>query len=204
MWLCRALRAGDVIVQNNASSAVGQAVIQLAAERGLRTINIARPTPTGWADLSHHLTGIGGSVVVDEAAASRAAEFRKLLADVPAPKLGLNGVGGAAAAAVARSLGAGATLVTYGGRALSLPAATFTSKALTLKGVRASDVAGLVKGGSDKSARDAAVRDAAAKIAAGKLKLLVAREPFADFGVALKRATSGDEPLRTVVLVFPQ
>jgi trans-2-enoyl-CoA reductase len=180
---------------------VGQAVIQLAAERGMRTVNIARPVSSGWADLSHHLQGIGGSVVVDETAAGRSAEFRKLLADVAAPKLGLNGAGGAAAGAVARSLGNGATLVTYGGRALSLPSSVFTAKKLTMKGASPADA--VAKAGADKAGRDKAVRDAVARVAGGKLKLLVAREPFADFGVALKRATSGEQPHRAVVVVFP-
>ena len=36
------LKAGDVIVQNGANSAVGQSVIQLAKARGVKTINIIR------------------------------------------------------------------------------------------------------------------------------------------------------------------
>lgn len=36
------LKAGDVIVQNGANSAVGQSVIQLAKLRGVKTINIIR------------------------------------------------------------------------------------------------------------------------------------------------------------------
>ena len=38
----RNLSAGDFVIQNGANSAVGQAVIQIAAARGLRTINIVR------------------------------------------------------------------------------------------------------------------------------------------------------------------
>lgn len=36
------LEEGDVIIQNNAASTVGQAVVQYAAARGIKTINIAR------------------------------------------------------------------------------------------------------------------------------------------------------------------
>jgi len=36
------LRPGDWIIQNGANSAAGQAVIQIAAARGLKTINCVR------------------------------------------------------------------------------------------------------------------------------------------------------------------
>ena len=37
-----ALKEGDVVVQNGATSAVGQALIQIAAARGIHTVNIIR------------------------------------------------------------------------------------------------------------------------------------------------------------------
>jgi trans-2-enoyl-CoA reductase len=36
------LRPGDWVIQNGANSAAGQAVIQIAAARGLKTINCVR------------------------------------------------------------------------------------------------------------------------------------------------------------------
>lgn len=36
------LKAGDVIIQNGANSMVGMAVIQMARERGIKTINVIR------------------------------------------------------------------------------------------------------------------------------------------------------------------
>lgn len=36
------LQPGDWVIQNGANSAVGQAVIQIAAARGLKTINLIR------------------------------------------------------------------------------------------------------------------------------------------------------------------
>lgn len=36
------LEAGDVIIQNGANSMVGMAIIQMARERGIKTINIVR------------------------------------------------------------------------------------------------------------------------------------------------------------------
>jgi len=39
------LEPGDFVIQNGANSAVGQAVIQIAAARGLKTINLVRDRP---------------------------------------------------------------------------------------------------------------------------------------------------------------
>lgn len=36
------LQPGEWVIQNGANSAVGQAVIQIAAARGLKTINLVR------------------------------------------------------------------------------------------------------------------------------------------------------------------
>lgn len=261
-----ALSGGDVIVQNGAGGIVGQAVIQAAAARGVRTVNILPGRPGDWAEVVYHLQGLGATIVVDEAFA-RTPAFRKLLADLPPPKLGLDAVGGGAAAAVARALGTGATLVTYGGRPrapLRLSSSLFTAKGLTLRGQ--SPAAAVAGGGGGKAARDAAVlaavedvrggdgawhtrrgvggrpeREASAVAqgaqrrapryapthaggpaptaappptarsrphnqpahAAARVKLLIAREPFADFDVALERALE-DAGDRTVVLTMPK
>lgn len=43
MLLCvSAVPAGDSVIQNAANSGVGQAVIQIAAARGINTINVVR------------------------------------------------------------------------------------------------------------------------------------------------------------------
>lgn len=41
------LQPGDVVVQNAANSAVGQYVVQMAKDKGLRTINVVRPRCAG-------------------------------------------------------------------------------------------------------------------------------------------------------------
>lgn len=192
------VKAGDVVVQNNAGSTVGQAVIQYAAARGARTVNILRKA-NEWAAVSNHLQGLGAGIVADEGFA-RTPAFRKLLADLPAPRVGFNSVGGAAAATVARALGAGATLVTYGassGGGVHLPTSAFTSRGLTATGfsldakLRA----------ATKAERDALALAAVADVRAGAVKQLVAREPFADFVAALRRSYARGE--RKVVLVMP-
>lgn len=53
-----ALAKGDVIVQNNAFSTVGQAVVQYAAAAGIHTVNIARKRDD-WANHVYHLQGLG-------------------------------------------------------------------------------------------------------------------------------------------------
>ena len=147
-----------------------------------------------------HLTSLGATLVVSEEQAGRH-EFAKTLADLPKASLGLNSSGGAAAALVARALAHSSTLVTYGTQsrhaAVNAPLDLFTAADLTFKGFNASTYLS----GLSKEARDAAARDAAALNMAGKVKLLVVREPFAQFSDALKRAYAvGAE--RQVTLVF--
>lgn len=187
--------AGDTIVQNNAGSAVGQAVVQVAAQHGLRTLNIVQSNGA-FEDVSTHLKAFGGSVVISDAHAARYEFVTKVLADLPKAKLGLNGAGGAAASAVARALAPGSTMVTYdsNGKPVSAPLSWFTQQALTLQGFNlAAKLASMPKAELDK-----VVEDALAQVAAGKFKVLVAREPAKDFELALKRALS--TPERQIVL----
>ena len=148
------------------------------------------------------LQGLGATIVVDDSYA-RTPAFTKLLADLPPPMLGFNAVGGASFTAVSRVLGHGASLVTYGGMSrdpVRVPTSVFTRQGLRLSGFSlARALAGMTK-----AERDAAVRAAADDLTGGdgaaRLQLLVAREPFADFGVALARSYERGE--RKVVLVM--
>lgn len=106
------LKEGDVVVQNGATSAVGQYVIQLAHSKGLRTVNIIRPR-TDWDATVQHLKSLGADVVTTEEDAKKDVAA----AGLPEAALGLNCVGGSAATAVAKLLRPGATHVTYGGMA---------------------------------------------------------------------------------------
>jgi len=185
-------------VQNDASSLVGQAVIQLAAANGQRTLNVARAHGK-WAELASHLQALGATAVVSDDQAGRF-EFARVLADMRAGRLGLNGAGGAAASAVARALAPSSTMVTYGaasGRPVAAPLSWFTARDLSLRGFSL----GAAVAGMPKAALDAAVAEAVAAVDAGAVKLLVAKEPFADFAVALKRA-AGPEHERAVVVTM--
>uniref|UniRef100_Q2TA23 Enoyl-[acyl-carrier-protein] reductase, mitochondrial n=1 Tax=Bos taurus TaxID=9913 RepID=Q2TA23_BOVIN len=59
------LRPGDSIIQNASNSGVGQAVIQIAAARGLRTINVLRDRPD-LQKLTDRLKNLGANHVVTE------------------------------------------------------------------------------------------------------------------------------------------
>ena len=198
-------------MQNNGGSLVAQAVVQLAAARGLRTVSLVREgAGPEWEALSPHLTALGATLVLPERAAGKH-EFAKTLRDLPPGALGLNGSGGAAALAVARALGKGATLVTYGaasGReaALAAPLDLWTVGDLTARGFSLSAWLAALSA----PARAAEVAEAAAACASveGKegakraaVALLVAREPFADFAAALKRSGAPGNA-RPVVLTF--
>jgi len=124
------LRPGDTVVQNGATSAVGQAVIQLCRERGVRTVNIVRDRPGALAEVAR-LKSLGATVVTTEKNA------RTDAAGLPPPRLGLNCVGGSAAQVVGRLLGRGATMVTYGAmsrRPVTMPTALLIFKDVTVRG----------------------------------------------------------------------
>ncbi|KAF7559358.1 hypothetical protein G7046_g4806 [Stylonectria norvegica] len=122
--------SGQWFIQNGANSGVGRAAIQFGKLWGLRSINVVRDreTPEATETLRQELHALGADVVVSESQfLSR--DWRDHLADITRNGkdevgLGLNCVGGKSATAIARSLGEGATMVTYGGMAkqpVSLP-----------------------------------------------------------------------------------
>eukprot|EP00249_Psilotum_nudum_P017092 c26153_g1_i1 orf=132-1229(+) len=104
-----ALGARDVVVQNGATSMVGQCVIQLAHLRDLQTVNIVRDRPN-LQEVTGKLKKLGATEVLLESQSSK-----DLLVGLGKPLLGLNCVGGSAASAVMKLLGDGGTMVTYGG-----------------------------------------------------------------------------------------
>ncbi|KAJ2614563.1 mitochondrial 2-enoyl thioester reductase [Coemansia sp. RSA 1285] len=119
------LRPGDCVVQNGANSGVGRAVIQLAREMGVRTINVVRRRDD-FDSLAAELEQLGAdAVVMDSELADSAVRDRILRRlDSPAVRLGFNCVGGRPTLLMTRLLSQGATLVSYGAMArqpLTLP-----------------------------------------------------------------------------------
>ncbi|KAF4124696.1 mitochondrial enoyl-[acyl-carrier protein] reductase / trans-2-enoyl-CoA reductase [Geosmithia morbida] len=135
--------SGQWFIQNGANSGVGRAAIQLARLWGLRSINVVRDrdTPEATDALVRELTDLGADVVVPESQfLSRG--WRDRLADITRGGrehvgLGLNCVGGKSATSVARSLGDGATMVSYGGMSkqpVSLPVGLLIFKDIRFTG----------------------------------------------------------------------
>ncbi|KAF5019693.1 hypothetical protein F66182_8290 [Fusarium sp. NRRL 66182] len=115
------LGSGQWFIQNGANSGVGRAAIQFGKLWGLRSINVfrERETPEETEALKNELRDLGADVVVTESQfLSR--EWKDQLAEITRKGreeigLGLNCVGGKSATAIARSLGHGGTMVSYGG-----------------------------------------------------------------------------------------
>ncbi|XP_076928160.1 enoyl-[acyl-carrier-protein] reductase, mitochondrial-like [Bidens hawaiensis] len=129
------LKSGDAIVQNGATSMVGQCVIQLAKLRGVHTINIIRDRP-GSDEAREKLKKLGADEVYTESQLD-VKNVKSLLDNIPEPALGFNCVGGNAASLVLKFLRQGGTMVTYGGMAkkpVTVSTLSFIFKELTLTG----------------------------------------------------------------------
>ncbi|GAB6030600.1 hypothetical protein CHUAL_007461 [Chamberlinius hualienensis] len=109
------LKEGDTVIQNTANSAVGQAVIQIARHRGLRTINIIRNRPNV-EQLKTYLTSLGADCVITDEDL-RLPATKDLLNKFSSPLLALNGASGRILSDSLKYLADHATVVTYGGMA---------------------------------------------------------------------------------------
>lgn len=123
-------KAGEWIVQNAANSAVGRAVIAIAKEIGLKTINLVRRP-----ELIPELETAGADAVLldDETAINRASS----LAGGKNVRLALNAVGGESALRLAETLGDGGMHVTYGAmsrKPVRIPNSLLIFKDLTFRG----------------------------------------------------------------------
>ncbi|KAK9806305.1 hypothetical protein WJX72_009439 [[Myrmecia] bisecta] len=186
------LAAGDVVIQNGANSSVGQLVIQMAKARGIHTINLVRDKPER-AVLEDKLRIMGATVVTTEQKLREAVGS----ANLPAPKLALNCVGGSASAAVAKMLGFGGTLVTYGGMSMqpiTLPTSLFIFKDIQARGF-------WLTGGprnQDLSTKKAILDEVVAMIQAGQIHTDTETMPlskFQDALVASRQRSSGSKIL---------
>jgi len=185
------LQAGDVIIQNGANSVVGTSVIQLAKAKGIKTINILREDRTGFPETVERLKEWGGDLVVSDKY-SRTPQFKRLIANLPAPKLALNCIGGESATEMARTLAPQGTLVTYGGMSrqpVSIPTSLFIFRDIQLRGFW------LSKWVREHSASERTeMLDILSKMVRNKtLQLYLETHKFSEFDHALARAV---EPFR--------
>ena len=181
------LKPGDVIIQNGANSMVGQAVVQMARNMGVKTINIVRSDRPIVDKELKLLTNLGGTVNVPDYYVNTPG-FREILSDYPACKLALNCVGGEETTEMVRSLAPGATVVTYGGmskRPFVVPFDLLTQKQLSLKGFWIS------KWNTEhtKEERSAMIDEVVKMIRNDQLSFFYELYDFDDFSYALQQAS---------------
>lgn len=124
------LKPGDWVIQNAANSGVGSYLIQLAAMRGLKTVNIVRRDSAieGVKQLGADVVLVDGDKLAKRVA--EATGGAKIL-------LGIDAVGGEATDHLASCLGEGGVLVNYGmmsGQPCQISAASFVFRDVTLRG----------------------------------------------------------------------
>ncbi|KAJ7281836.1 hypothetical protein C8J57DRAFT_1560013 [Mycena rebaudengoi] len=132
------LEKGDWLLQNGANSAVGQAVIQIAASLGLNTLNLVRNRPD-IDGLTKRLESLGATKVLtyDKLSDRSLKDTVKEWTAGKGIRLGLNCVSGKDTTSMARLLGRDAFLVSYGAMSkepLSLPTSMFIFNNLTTTG----------------------------------------------------------------------
>jgi len=123
------LRAGDWILQNAANSSVGRSVIEIAAARGLKTVNVVRRE-----DVALELAALGADIVLVDGddLAARVAEATGGCS----PRLALDAVAGAASGRLAANLAEGGTLAVYGamsGEAMRIEPALMVFRDLSVR-----------------------------------------------------------------------
>ena len=101
------MKEGQWLVQSASNSAVGGYIIQLAKQRGIKTINVVRRE-----GLAEDLLAKGGDVVLIDGP-NLSAQISKATNNAPV-MLALDAVGGDTYTRLANSLGYGGTLVAYG------------------------------------------------------------------------------------------
>ncbi|XP_042428539.1 enoyl-[acyl-carrier-protein] reductase, mitochondrial-like [Zingiber officinale] len=129
------LNPGDTIVQNGATSIVGQSIIQLAKNQGIHSVNILRDR-AGSEEVKEKLKNLGADKVYTESQLE-VKNLKNLPDDLPEPTFGFNCVGGNAAPLVLKFLRDGGTMVTYGGmskKPVTVSTSLFIFKDLSLRG----------------------------------------------------------------------
>ncbi|XP_047160591.1 enoyl-[acyl-carrier-protein] reductase, mitochondrial [Vigna umbellata] len=194
---CVALNSGDAIVQNGATSMVGQCVIQLAKSRGIHSINIIRDRP-GVNEVKEMLKNLGADEVFTESELE-VKNVKSLLGGIPEPALGFNCVGGNAASLVLKFLRQGGTMVTYGGmskKPVTVSTSSFIFKDVSLRGFWLQKWLSTDKAEESRGMIDRLL----SLVQEGKLKYKMELAPFDDFSTALDKALGklGSQPKQVI------
>ncbi|KAJ2386467.1 mitochondrial 2-enoyl thioester reductase [Coemansia sp. RSA 2611] len=130
------LDRGDYVIQNGANSGVGRAVIQLARQWGIRTINVVRDRPE-LDELQQELQALGADIVVTDKQLG-SDDTKRLLKSLGAPiRLGFNCVGGRTTLQMTKFISSGGCLVSYGGMSrqpVTMPTSLLLFKDLSARG----------------------------------------------------------------------
>ena len=189
------LKEGDWVIQNAANSGVGGYLIQIAAQRGIRTVNVVRRESA--------VTGVekqGGDVTLVDGP-----DLHKRVKEATggaAIKLGIDAVGGAATDHVASCLTEGASVVNYGmmsGEPCQMSPANVVFRDVSLKGFW------LARWFSKASKEDQMkiYGQVTQQIASGKLKAKIAAEyDVSGIKDAVAAAASGERDGK--ILIVPQ
>lgn len=192
--------AGDVVIQNGANSAVGQAVFQMAAQRDIKTINVIRDRPE-LGDTVERMKSYGAYIVVTEDQLGTPS-FQRLISDLPKPKLALNCVGGTSATEIARTLDQGGVHVTYGGmsrKPVQIPTSLLIFRDIQLRGFWLSRWVD-----EHSTAERVAMIDTCWDLVKSKrLRSWMERYPFEDFTTALTRTTEAQRNRKALLIMKP-
>ncbi len=179
------LAPGDWVIQNAANSAVGGYLVQLAAERGLKTVNVVRRESAveSVKQLGAELVLVDGPDLAERVAeATGQAKIR----------LAIDAVGGAATDRLAACLTGGATVANYGmmsGESCQLSPAHLIFRGIKLTGFW---LASWFEQSSPADQQQL-FGDLIGKIAAGKLSAPVAATyPLSEVSEALRAASRGE------------
>lgn len=187
------LKPGDWVIQNAANSAVGTYLVQLAAERGLKTINIVRRESAidGVKKAGGDLVLVDGPDLHEQVAkATGKAKIR----------LAIDAVGGEATDRLAACLTSGGTVVNYGmmsGEPCQISAGQLIFRGITLTGFW------LASWFSQSSQADQQrlFGDLIAKIASGKLSApIAATYPLAEVSQAVLAASQGERDGKVLLI----
>jgi trans-2-enoyl-CoA reductase len=187
------LKPGDWVVQNVANSSVGRAVIVLAKERGLHTVNVVRR-----AEAAAGLREIGADAVLVD---GDDLPERACAAAGGAPiRLGIDAIGGAATRRIGECVGEDGVVVSYG--AMSGEDPVLGRTALNFRGVR---LHGFNLGRALARRTQQEIRglyaDLAAKVRDGRIMSPVeACYPIDDIKAALVHAQKGGRGGKVLVL----
>ncbi|KAM5583897.1 enoyl-[acyl-carrier-protein] reductase, mitochondrial [Rosa sericea] len=191
------LKSGDAVVQNGATSIVGQCIIQLAKNRGIHSVNIIRDR-AGSDEVKEKLKKLGADEVFTESEL-QVKDVKGLLSGIPEPALGFNCVGGNAASLVLKFLGRGGTMVTYGGmskKPITVSTSYFIFKDVSLRGFWLQSWMS-----TEKAAECRVLIDHLLDLAReGKLKYEMELVPFDSFHTALDKALGkqGSQPKQVI------